>query len=302
MLTLDTIEVVPFQRSYEPVLKFTANFTSTNENVLPLGWSGCVALNHQFLGLLTSFDSGKQREEHFSSPDLSISNLRKYEFPLIITLTKTMLHKIEEVRKENKKGDLIIDLYIHVKYIIPEFRTGEANILDIGRTVKIRNSSLFKFCDKEFHKVCKINRMDWLHDYSPIFYTTEYLVVELPIKKSKKVLNKRITSTYKSISEMKDCLENGDWNGVVKASRPIWEAFNSKADISSILKMSGMNEQTVISFETLIKSLFDFSSKFIHVEAKETRKIMEPNAANREDAELIYLISVSIINLLIRKA
>ena len=101
---------------------------------------------------------------------------------------------------------------------------------------------------------------------------------------------------------MKDCLENGDWNGVVKASRPIWEAFNSKADISSILKMSGMNEQTVISFETLIKSLFDFSSKFIHVEAKETRKIMEPNAANREDAELIYLISVSIINLLIRKA
>jgi hypothetical protein len=302
MLSLDSIEVEPYKKAIEPTLKFTAKFTCTNEDILPLGCSGSLTVNNNFIGVLTPFVFGFHNEYELKPIVFNNTNVRKYNFPLIISLTKGILYKIEEVRKQNVKADLILDVIIRVKYLKSQFTSSEHNVFQNSQNIHLRSSNLFKYYEGDFPFVCKVNKMDWLHDFCPILNNSEYLVVELPINKSKKVSNKRIASTHKSISEMKDCLENGDWNGVLKASRPIWEVFKSKDDISSLLKRNGMNEQTVKSFEDLMKSLFDFTSKFIHVEAKGTREIMESNAANREDAELIYLISVSIINLLIRKA
>jgi hypothetical protein len=305
MLTLDTIEVQPFNLSFEPTIKFTAKFTSTNEDILPIGCSGNIALNNQYVGLLTPFNFGMHGEENFNSNNSSNGNVRKHHFPLVITLTKTMLQKIEEGRRENTKADLILDINIRVKYLVSEFTSSNPDVKNAGHLVHLKNNTLFKFYDKDYPYVCKISKMDWLHDYSSIFNKSEYMVIDLPISKfsrSRNVSSKRINSTFMSIQEMKDSLDNGDWSGVIKASRPIWELLQHEDEIISVLKKDGMNQQTVESFQKLMKTLFDFASKYVHRQEKGSKNVMDDNFAKREDAELIYLISASVINILVQKS
>ncbi|HEX5001778.1 MAG TPA: hypothetical protein VFW78_04725 [Bacteroidia bacterium] len=306
MITFDTIKVEPLIGAFEPTLKFEVKFTCAHEDMFPITCSGKMLISNQFVNVLIPFDAGNRGEEHFYSNYQDNRNIRSHHFSFISSLTKTMLHKMEEIRHRNKKSDLILDISIRIKYLIPEFKASNPNAHNSDNLVMLNNyNSLFKICENDFSKTLSINKMDWLHDFASEFRMSEYVVVDLPISKYSKSRNvsiKRINSTFKSIQEMKDCLDDGNWNGVIKASRPIWELFQHREEIISVLSNDGMNQQTVKSFEVLMKALFDFSSKYVHRQAKDSKEVMDPNFAKREDAELMYLISVSVINLLVRKS
>ncbi len=166
-----------------------------------------------------------------------------------------------------------------------------------------KDTSLFKLQSYDFDKEIKISSGDWLHDFYSKFQNTNYQIFELPIPKNpkgKSGLANRINEVIQSIKEMENAKNEGDWNKVVKESRPIWELIRNKNEINELLKKDEINEQTIASYNKLIESLYDFASKFIHKETK-ANEIMAINKAGKEDAELIYALSVSIANLISQK-
>ena len=305
-MTFDEITIEPLKSAFEPTLKFTTKFTSINEDIFPVGCFGKLNINRQFVNVLSQISVENRREEHFSYYYENNTNRRSYFFTFVCILTKTMLQKMEEIRHGNKKADLLFDIDIRIKYLVPEFIASNPVAQNSGNLVMLNNyNSLFKICEENFSKPHIIHKMEWLQDFNPVFNMSEYVVVDLPIakySKSRNVSIKRINSTFKSIQEMKELLDDGNWNGVIKSSRPIWELFQHKEEIISLLSRDGMNQQTVESFEKLMYALFDFSSKYVHRQSKDSKDVMDDNFAKREDAELIYLISVSIINILVQKS
>jgi hypothetical protein len=152
------------------------------------------------------------------------------------------------------------------------------------------------------HEV-NISSSEWLHDFAKVFGLGKYQILEIPIpgiSPNQTELGKRVNSAIHSLTEMEKAKMAGDWETVLKESRPVWELIRNRDDIASLLKDDDLNGDTVKAFNTAIDSLFNFSSKFIHRESL-TKELMTVNKARKEDAELIYAIAVSIINLLAKK-
>ncbi len=92
----------------------------------------------------------------------------------------------------------------------------------------------------------------------------------------------------------------GDWNGVIEDSRAVWELLRNKDEIKDLLMRDGYSEQAFIDLNESLRQLFNFSSKFHHKEDK-GKKIMPEIKASKEDAYLIYAISMTIVNLISKK-
>jgi hypothetical protein len=169
------------------------------------------------------------------------------------------------------------------------------------------NNSLFNYeTFNENNKFYKISSSDWIHDYSPIFGLGVYKVFEFPELKVKTSNNQdyielidRMNGAIEAFSLMEEAMRDGDWTLVMKESRPVWELARCKDKISTLLQNEGLSEQAIGSFEDLIKSLFDFSSKFIHRVGKGNSIMI--NKAEKEDAILVHSLSLSIVNLLSKK-
>lgn len=246
--------------------------------------------NHGRNDLLTSTTSTKNLE-------------KKDKRVFVAPISRHALDKLEEKRNRDPKGDLKFNLHVNFIFLEPTFnevtQKNQQGQISLPTT---SNSSLFRITNSDLDEEIKISSSDWLHDFSPVFQRGRFQVFELPIPTGligSSELSKRLNAAIVSLQDMEAARNEGDWSKVIKESRPVWELIRNKDEIRESLKKDGIHEATVVSFGKLVDSLFDFSSKFIHRESRESEVMM--NKANKEDAELIYAVSVSLLNLITKK-
>ncbi len=262
----------------------------------------------------------------------------KLVIKLIASLNHRVLDYIETSRAKNPKGDVLLNLDIFVKTLesktilshmflmesgelpfqLPEdyknaklvfyqsqrpgdgFSASQANMYilsgDSSPTfIEIRNNN--------FKKPVTIPSSDWIHDYCPVFQIGRFSVFEYLIPdyiEGSGSVEERLNESINAIQNMEKNLIKCEWNQVIEDSRAVWELLRNKEEIKDLLMRDGHTEEAYTDLNEGIKQLFNYSSKFHHREDR-GKRVMPEIKASKEDAYLIYAISMNIVNLISKK-
>jgi hypothetical protein len=208
-------------------------------------------------------------------------------------LHESALEYIEDLRQKNQKRDIYLKLRLHFKVLESKIPSNLAGVTTIQLEMEV----------KELLIDIVIPSSDWAHDFLPAFGKGKYLVLEIPqpnIINGSTFILKKLNEAVDSIPRMQKDLLSGEWSGVIKESRPIWELVNDKTskDLHGYLSQSGFSDEAIAHFTKSISELFEFSSKFIH-KVDKSKENLNPNIiASKEDAYLIYSLCVNVVNLI----
>lgn len=260
-----------------------------------------------------------------------------YSIKVFAFLNNKTLNYIQEQKELNKKGDVVLNLEInmraiHAKTCISRIYLEHENPqkpLDSHSPLKVmyqndgkdfrpsnKTDMQILSCDsgRTFLEIRDENETftitipssDWINDYCPLFGIGKFFVVEFPIfdkfenaNISKEILDKLIDS----LKKMEDNFIAGEWNRVIEYSRPFVELLKEEKQnktIFELFKKNGYTEESIDDLLNCSKNLFNFSSKFIH--ATDRSKDINPIInASKEDAYMIYAISMAFLNLISKK-
>jgi len=300
------IIVVPNGASIEPELGITLSFSERYEERVPIKCTGHLFIDNIKFATLHELENNKRIEYYLSDLEKENQGSIYYRnFTFVAPLTPKAIARLEQRRNANPKGELIFTAIFSITTIQSLFEEIPAKSqVRVEPGVKLQNGKLAKIAVTDLTQEVKITRDDWVKDFYPVFENQKYQVFEIPVPS----LNEKTTLIQKHISEAIACLplleeakHQADWNRVIKESRPVWELVKYKAEITKLLEADGMEQSVIDAFQTLVQSLFDFSSKFVH-RLDLNKKLMGKYNASKEDAEFIYTMSFSVLNLLSRKA
>lgn len=154
-----------------------------------------------------------------------------------------------------------------------------------------------------------ISSSDWVKKFSEEMKLGKYFIIELPLPEIEKDYDRseekyatQLHEAIESFTLMEQNMKIGEWNEVIKNSRPIYELIREKDFLESILSRSGYTQEMTLELHSSIKSLFNYASKYIHkIDQSPEKAIIHHFKAEKEDAYLIYATSATLINLLNRK-
>lgn len=222
----------------------------------------------------------------------------------VAPISRHALSKMDESRITNPKGDLKLNLHIQFVFLESSFsgirKKGGSDSFTLAT---LTEGALLRNTTRDLDYDYIIPSSEWIHDFAPKFEQTKYQVFEIPIPfalDGKTDLSSRLNAAIGSLQEMERAKIVGDWQSVIKESRPVWELIRNRQEIDDVISNSEFNNDTITSFKKMIDSLFDFSSKFIHREAR-NKTLMPLNNVSKEDAELIFNLGVSVVNLIAKK-
>lgn len=335
-MRLDKIDVKPVQESINPELLFEIEFFIQREQEIPIEITGGLfssenkkmANIHEFMFLLN---------QNF---ELSAENNRRSEregkitIKLIAPLNHKTLDYIETLRQKNKKGNVDLNLDIFVKTLVSNTIISPITPIAIsagGEELKRQNQSLLayehsgkisqsyqnmwilsgngsptfiKTIDTNFKIPKSIPSSDWIHDYCPVFQIGKFSVFEYMLPdytEGSGSVEEKLNKSINAIEKMEKNLNRGEWNGVIEDSRPFWELLRNQDELKDLLIRDGYTEPAFTDLNESIKKLFDFSSKFIHKLDKDRKNTMPDIKASKEDAYLIYALSMNVVNLISKK-
>lgn len=300
------VKVVANGASIEPELGLTLNFNERYEERIPIKCTGHLNIDNIKFANLFELENNKRVEYYLNGLERDIrGNIYYRNFTFVARLTPKVISRLEERRNINPKGELIFTAVFSITTIQSLYASlPPKSQVRNEPIIKLENGQLAKIEITDIMHEVKISRDDWVKDFYPVFENQKYQVFEIPVPS----LNEKTTLIQQHISEAIACLplleeakHQADWNRVIKESRPIWELVKYKVEIAKLLAADGMEESIIEAFQILVQSLFDFSSKFVHrLDLK--KKLMGKYNASKEDAEFIYTMSFSVLNLLSRKA
>lgn len=303
-MKIERIDIKPMGLSFEPEFHITVEYSYRQTCLLPLRFNGYLFLDRFRIAFLTEYEYNRGRNDNFTAINANRDTETLDKRIFVAPITRHALDKLEEKRNRDPKGDLKFNLHIHFAFIEPLFNSvrPKSSKTDITFASLIDNS-LFRIVTYDFDKEILITSGDWLHEFSNIFERNRYQVFEIPIFESlgdTGNLSERLNAAIVSLKEMEEAKLAGDWETVLKESRPVWELIRNKEEVNALLQQDELNDDTIKAFNSIIESLFNFSSKFIHRESR-SKEVMIVNKARKEDAELIYMMAVSLVNLLAKK-
>ncbi|MFZ2412549.1 MAG: hypothetical protein WAW23_13335 [Candidatus Methanoperedens sp.] len=331
-MRIDKIEVMPVKDSINPELLFEIEFFIQRRDEIPIEISGGIFSddNKKIANIHEVIHDPNRRIE------LSARNDERYEeeksvIKLLASLNHKVLDYIETLRTKNLKGDVILNLDIFVKTLNSRTNISNLNLFEMkgaqgfpegSKGVYYRYQSKFstsqtnmwilsgdgsptfiEIKNNNFKNKVVIRSSDWIHDYCPVFQIGKFSVFEylLPdYAEGSGSIEERLNESINAIKRMEENMIKGDWNGVIEDSRAVWELLRNQDEIKDLLMRDGYSEQAFIDLNESLRQLFNFSSKFHHKEDK-GKKIMPEIKASKEDAYLIYAMSMNIVNLISKK-
>ncbi len=249
---------------------------------------------------------------------------------LLAGLSQRAIDHIETRRDKNPKKDVLLKLRIRANVIrsratifpvsrVPMGQSAPDKLVPVGtpndasRWQAQRNdewllsgseSPVFLKIETSVEETeFRIPAEDWRHDFAPALGIGRFIVAELPVAESvtgSVELSERINEAVQAIKEMQKALHEGEWDEVVKASRPVAELLRSEEIWSALGTRLGFPDDAIDEFRRSINGTFQFASKFMHRTDREGG-LRVPIHAAKEDAYLIYSLSVGWVNLLARK-
>lgn len=331
-MRIDKIEVMPVKDSINPELLFEIEFFIQRRDEIPVEISGSIFSdeNKKIANIHEVIHDPNRRIE------LSARNNERYEEEkLVIKSLASLNHKvldyIETLRTKNPKGDVILNLDIFVKTLNSRTNLSNLNLFEMKGTQGFPEGSkgvyylyqskfftsqtnmwilsgdgsptFIEIKNNNFKNKVVIRSSDWIHDYCPVFQIGKFSVFEylLPdYAEGSGSIEERLNESINAIKRMEENMIKGDWNGVIEDSRAVWELLRNQDEIKGLLMRDGYSEQAFIDLNESLRQLFNFSSKFHHKEDK-GKKIMSEIKASKEDAYLIYAMSMNIVNLISKK-
>ena len=328
-MRINKIEIQPVTDSINPELTLVINCYLDNKREIPLEISGQILSDdmkklaniHQILQFENMQIVLSAREDRY---DRELNT----NFKLTAPLNHRTLDYIETLRTSNSKGDVILNIEIFVKFLEskiilsnmilsqknqdgfhkvlykynPEFPSGQINI-DMWILSGNAGSDIINTVNKKFSNQVTIPSSDWVHDYCPVFQIGKFAVFEYLLPEYTEgtgSIEERLNASINSIQKMENNIIKGEWNEVIEDSRAISELLRNQEEIKDLLLRDGYSEQAFVDLNKSIKELFNFSSKFHHKEDR-GKRIMPEIKASKEDAYLIYSLSMNLVNLISKK-
>ena len=326
-MRINKIEIQPVTDSINPELTLVINCYLDNKREIPLEISGQILSDdmkklaniHQILQFENMQIVLSAREDRYER-ELNTN------FKLTAPLNHRTLDYIETLRTSNSKGDVILNIEIFVKFLEskiilsnmilsqknqdgyqtvlykynPEFSNEQINMWILSGN---GGPDLINTVNKKYSNQVTIPSSDWVHDYCPVFQIGKFAVFEYLLPEYTEgtgSIEERLNASINSIQKMENNIIKGEWNEVIEDSRAISELLRNQEEIKELLLRDGYSEQAFEDLNKSIKELFNFSSKFHHKEDR-GKKIMPEIKASKEDAYLIYSLSMNLVNLISKK-
>ncbi len=334
-MRIEKIVVSPVIDSINPELLFEIEFYINRKFEVPLQISGnlCskdnIKISHFHQDL-----SDTNTTLELAARSSSNEGEQKLPIKLFAPLSEKALNFMQDMRNKTPTGDidLTLNLYtqiIHSKTTISYMHIQDSNKIpsQFKKIFEDRDPVTYKYERdfapisnmwilsgdgkptflefKNYHikKIVTIFSSQWINDYCPVFQLGKFIVFELPILEELRdsQLNERLVNSIDKIKKMKIHLLHGEWEDVIADSREIWELIKKTDEITDILIKSGYTEEASEDLNNVFRGFFNLSSKFIHRLNRNKTDIIPKIPVSKEDAYLIYTLSLNIINFLANK-
>ena len=326
-MEINKIEIKPATESINPEFIFDINCILDRNREIPLEISGHVlSENNKKLANIHQIFHFENHQNELSALEDRYNRENNTSFKLTAPLNQRILDHIETLRTTNSKSDVILDIEIFVKLLQPkiilsnmilgkknsdgiqqvfykynsEFSTNQNNMWILSGN---SGPEFIKTINKKFTNRVTISSSDWIHDYCPVFQIGKYAVFEYLLPEYTEgtgSIEERLNASINSIQKMENNIIKGEWNEVIEDSRAVSELLRNQEEIKDLLLRDGYSEQAFEDLNKSIKELFNFSSKFHHKEDR-GKRIMPDMKASKEDAYLIYSLSMNLVNLISKK-
>lgn len=326
-------------KSPDPMIAFpiTVHYESDIESIINI-FGYVMTYENEILALAHIYYSSSGRYQYNSLRSKKSGTHRRESsdsYTLLANFSKKAINKIEQDRMKNEYKDIHIKLRIIVNYLILNVASLPTDYLQIKQLIPksqhSEKSLIIKEDDPSYSKTnyvlfesnegiitdnievvespILISSSDWVNKFSEPLDLGKIVLVEIPLP----LLNiektnltddfcEKLLTAIHSFTEMEKNFKLGEWNEVIKNSRPIYELLKDKDRIIELLTKSGYTDDMSDSLYESISRLFDYSSKYIHkIDQSSEKKIRQPYAAEKEDAYLIYTNAATMINLLTSK-
>lgn len=239
---------------------------------------------------------------------------------------------LQSSREGSAKGDIDLKLSVMMRYI--QSRMGLCNLIPSshvsaehqlsshgqqydfallstadrqreGRSVFAGDgsSTLVDLVNQKMDLPVTIKSSDWVHDYSPAFGLGRYAVIEYPLPPMNTTdgsLSERLNKAIESVACMRDSLVEGEWTDVMEKARPVGELLRNLDELKNLLMQDGFTDQAAEDMNTILKALFELTSKFHHKTTKDNR--LKPDMKpSKEDAHMMYAVAANVVNMIAQK-
>jgi hypothetical protein len=328
---MDEVKVInkkPLENSINPALLFTIEYSIKNNYRAPIEITGFLLSNDgKKISNISGFRYESDRKtQGIQAANGANSNTIFHKIEIIAPLNPKALDYIQEQRELNQNGNVILKLNINIRAINSQtclsYMYLENPINGNPQPVMYKHNNQFssqnsnmwilsgnsgpiflEVIDEVYDLPITIPSSDWIHDFCPAFnigkfFVFEYLMPDyVPGSDS---LDERLNKAIDVIKDMELKMISGEWTDVIEDSRPISELLKNQDEIKALFNEDGFTDEAYNNLNASLKSIFDFSSKFHHSESK-TKEVMPRIKASKEDAYLIYTISIATVNLISKK-
>lgn len=258
-------------------------------------------------------------------------NRENVDFLLVARLSNPGVEHLVECRDKHERRDLWLKLRIFLTRIhspsivfpvsvtqssptAPERENLVTTPIDLRRwgsgnsnnwLISGRNSSEFLRVETQIQELeFRIPAEDWRLDFAPTLGIGKHVIAELPVAALPKSidgeLSERLGRCIESLRKMEGEFRQGEWEEVVKGARPIAELMRANDFWSVFQARLGYPADAAEEFRRIVNSIFQFTSKPLH-ETQHTGDLRQQISIGKEDAYLVFSVSVSLINLVLRK-
>lgn len=285
--------------------------------------------------------NGPNHQYEISVPVIGERNQGQQElrYPMIVELGERALNHLEETRLKNGKKDVLLKGKLRWNQLLFTIRVGKYNYYQISIPTNVKaiissdkfNESLADLSiligdqrgiaiegssNSNFN--LRISHSDWTTDYYDAFGIGKVILLESPgiskvnstlnNKKNDKdyeVLAERLNSIGQYFQAMLDSMKTGDWGEVVEKSRFIYESLTKNGGKQALKKVllddTAIDEPNISQLMAGLDNLYQYSSGLHHSLNKSSGTPKDIYVGKREDAELMYYLSVSLVNALMSK-
>ncbi len=236
------------------------------------------------------FVSDEEKAKHYNE-----NKRGTYEFQLKTELSQKAIDYIEDQRLKDPDKSVKFAIDFITKFI--EIK---------GVDYKLNNIEInYKMGSCEF----KIEQNDWINNFSPKLGLGKFIILELNIPNNNvpEYWKQLYESLFYKTVEMENCIKIGDWQKTMFLSRQFFEDIKFgdnkpghrtfKDEFTILMSDENHTEEGIQNLYDSIYKLFGFASKYVHTKDREGNIMNLPNSC-KEDAYLVYCISMGLLNLI----
>ncbi|WP_339695950.1 hypothetical protein [uncultured Marixanthomonas sp.] len=286
------------------MLKIQVNLEFPYASEIPVSISGKLChQNGKILSVLTEYELNSDNdfgltlktEQEKKSKE---NDQNRHNIQLSALLSSLVIQSIEEQREKTKNKS--VEFYI--EFIVKTLNQPAS--LD-----NLQGNDLVRLNIERKHSRIKVEQSDWVTNFAPKLGIGSFLLLELNVAENNvSDFWKDLTQLLKSsILEMERNIRLGEWKKTIEYSRQFFDGLNIKNNrntdapfekkLKEVLIAEQHNEEGINNLLKAIKSLFDFTSKYVH--PKDRSGIVKPYPnAGKEDAYLVYTLSIGLFNLI----